>query len=60
MRTKSQTAHGCPIPEEKDDSNLPAGKVVELVSGMDQDATTQYFLDLAKKVNADFILQSVC
>jgi hypothetical protein len=40
-RTKFQTAHGCPIPEAKDGSNLPVGKGVELVSGLDQDATTQ-------------------
>jgi hypothetical protein len=42
-RTKFQTVHGCPIPKAKDDSSLPVGKGVELVSGMDQDATTQYF-----------------
>jgi hypothetical protein len=42
-QTKSQTAHGCPIPEAKDDSNLPVDKGVELVLGMVQDVAIQYF-----------------
>ena len=40
-RTKFQTLHGCPILEEKADSNLPGGKVVEVVLGMAQGAATQ-------------------
>ena len=38
-----QTAHGCPIPVVKDDSSLPAGRAVELESGMARDAAIRSF-----------------